>query len=456
MRPRPRLSPTPIPTLLALAWAVVFACPAVALPPDYEVEQVKQSLNFPVALRFDSGGRLFYLERTTGQIKVFNHIDDPAPITWASVPVNANDERGLLGLALHPSFPDSPFVYVYHTNPSPLVNRVVRFTQVNGLGTNPIVFFDGLPAGSTWHHGGRLAFGPDRNLYVTYGEQNEEAAAQDIGDRRGKILRLGPGGKPAVTNPFGANNPVYSFGVRNPFGLCFDPRDGIGYFTENGYDCDDEVNRLAIGSNYGWGHPNEFCGGFPPGTYPPITTYTPCIAPTGCAVYRGDGYAGRYDGDLFFGSWIEGNVRRIRFFPGAPDVADTAEVFAQFEEPVLDVTVGPDQLLWVSTLNGVWRIVPPFASPVSVENPVVPSRLSASPNPFTRGVSFHLPAGPFVQADVVDLAGRSIRAWHAAGGSLLTWDGRNWDGNEVPAGIYFLRVSSAEGTFTKRLVKIGR
>lgn len=455
MRTTPRLTSTLLPTLLALLWAAVFACPARALPPGYEIEQSKPSLNFPVALRFASDGRLFYIERATGQIKVFNHINDPAPVAWGSVSVSSAGERGLLGLALHPDFPDSPFVYVYHTNPNPLVNQIVRFREDNGVGTNPIVFYDGLAAGSDYHHGGRLAFGPDRNLYVTYGEQTEPSAAQDINDKRGKVLRLGRGGLPAVGNPFGSSNPVYAYGVRNPFGICFDPRDGIGYFTENGLDCDDEVNRLAIGVNYGWG-PSDFCDGQPGGTYPAMTRFTPTIAPTGCVLYRGDGYAGRYDGDLFFGSYNEGNIRRIRFFPGAPDVVDTLEVFAQFEEPILDVTVGPDELLWVSTPTSIWRIVPPFANPVSVDTPVAPPRLTASPNPFTRGVSFHLPAGAFVEADVVDLAGRSVRAWHAPGGSLLTWDGRNWDGTEVPAGIYFLRVSSAEGTFTKRLVKIGR
>jgi glucose/arabinose dehydrogenase len=432
---------------------MTLARPASALPPDYEIERVKPSLGFPVAARFAPDGRCFYIERGTGQIRVFNAIGDPVAVNWASVPVNISDERGLLGLALHPDFPDSPFVYVYHTNPSPLVNRIVRFSDVGGLGTDPLLFYDGLPAAAQYHHGGRLAFGPDRNLYVTYGEQTEPATAQDIDDRRGKILRLGLGGKPAFGNPFGPSNPAYAYGVRNPFGICFDPRDGIGYFTENGPDCDDEVNRLAIGVNYGWG-PDDFCDGQPAPSYPAIARFTPTIAPTGCVLYRGDGYGGRFDGDFFFGSYNEGNIRRIRFVAGTVDVVDTLEIFAQFDEPILDVTVGPDELLWVSTFTSLWRIRPPFVT--SVDGPAAPARLTASPNPFVRGVSFRLPAGAFVDADVLDITGRSLRAWHAAGGSSLTWDGRDWSGAEVPAGVYFLRVRGDAGSLTKRLVKIGR
>jgi quinoprotein glucose dehydrogenase len=443
-------SPVLLLTILSLVPAFAFARPALALPPGYTLEPVLTGVDFPVALRFAPDGRLFYLERATGRVMTYRS----ALLTvWATVPVATAGERGLLGLAIHPDFPESAYVYVYHTNPSPLVNRVERIEHA-GVGTNPIVFFDGLPAAADFHHGGRLAFGPDRMLYVTFGEQTEADQAQDVNDLRGKIFRLGPGGRPAPGNPFGPDNPAAAYGVRNPFGLCFDPRDGYGYFTENGPECDDEVNFLTLGANYGWST-SDFCGSQPANTYPAITSFTPTIAPTGCCLYRGSGYYGRFDGNLFFGSYNEGNLRRMTFVPGTPDVADTLEVFEQFAEPVLDVTTGSDGLLWVATATTIWRIRPPVVA--SVDGPFPASELHVAPNPFVRGVAFDLPAGEsFERVEILDLAGRQVRAWSAGTSGRLLWDGRDADGGVVSAGVYFLRLTGARGTLSRRLVKLAR
>src|SRR4029453_11515636 len=137
---------------------------------------------------------------------------------------------------------------------------------------------------------------PDRMLYVTHGEQTEPDDAQETNNLNGKILRLTPGGRPAPDNPYGPTNPGVLKGVRNPFGICFDPVDGAGYFTENGPDCDDEVNLLVPGANYGWST-SDFCGSQPVGTYPALKSFSPTIAPTGCWVYRGTSYTPSLDGN---------------------------------------------------------------------------------------------------------------------------------------------------------------
>jgi hypothetical protein len=112
-------------------------------------------------------------------------------------------------------------------------------------------------------------------------------------------------------------------------------------FTENGPDCDDEVNLIVLGANYGWGTA-DFCGGQPSGSYPAIKTFTPTIAPTGCNVYRGTRYTPALDGDLFFGSYNYGVLEHIKFVPGTVDQIALYEEFATFPEPLLDVTTGTD------------------------------------------------------------------------------------------------------------------
>jgi glucose/arabinose dehydrogenase len=433
--------------------ALLTASPARALPPGYALEAVRTGLPNPIGqIRFSPDGRLFYLETKTGRVMV-----SAAPFqtssVWATLAIDTFGERGLLGMAFHPSFADSHYIYFYHTNPNPLVNRVDRLRDQVNVGVNPVVFYDGLPAGAEFHHGGRLGFGPDRMLYITFGEQTEPDDAQDPNNVRGKILRIGPGGKPAPGNPYGASNPAVLKGVRNPFGLTFDPRDGTGYFTENGPDCDDEVNILTFGANYGWSSTDP-CGSQPAGTFPALASFTPTIAPTGCCLYRGTRYTPSLDGNLFFGSYNDGTLYRVVFVPGTVDQVALVEVFADLGESVLDVTTGADGLLWVATATKIWRILPPGVA--SVELPVARASLAAAPNPFTRGVALTLSGTEsYDRLDVIDLAGRRVRSI-VAGAATLFWDGRDEDGREAPAGVYLVRTRGTGTTLTRRVVKVGR
>ena len=116
----------------------------------------------------------------------------------------------------------------------------------------PETLLDGISAVAGYHNGGDLAFGADGSLFVALGEAHEPDRAQDETDIGGKIARLD--GRRAVPpdNPFGPDNPVWSIGHRNSFGLCVDPATGTLWETENGPDVDDEVNVIEPGGNYGW------------------------------------------------------------------------------------------------------------------------------------------------------------------------------------------------------------
>src|SRR5262249_43254848 len=105
---------------------------ALAMPPGYTISPVHTGLSSPTCLRFAPDGRLFFTELTTGRIMVYPTGTSPTASVWATVPVNVVGEQGLLSLAFHWDFPDSPYVFVDHTNPSPLVNRVARLTESGG------------------------------------------------------------------------------------------------------------------------------------------------------------------------------------------------------------------------------------------------------------------------------------------------------------------------------------
>lgn len=168
--------------------------------------------------------------------------------------VEHRGEGGLMGLVLHPDFDRNHFVYLYLTTRSgnALINRVERYTLQNDTLANKRTIVAAIP-GAQVHDGGRMAFGPDKKLYITTGDASIPQSAQDTSSLAGKILRLNDDGTVPTTNPFG--NAVYSYGHRNPQGIAWDDK-GQLWATEHGpsgaqtgYD---ELNKITRGGNYGW------------------------------------------------------------------------------------------------------------------------------------------------------------------------------------------------------------
>ncbi|WP_055696001.1 PQQ-dependent sugar dehydrogenase [Streptomyces prasinopilosus] len=166
--------------------------------------------------------------------------------------VSPAGEGGLLGIALSPEYASDRMVYAYFTSASD--NRVVRMLydekkpEGERLGA-PDTVFRGIPKGVV-HNGGRIAFGPDRMLYVGTGESGDTGLSQDEKSLGGKILRLTPEGEPAPGNPL-PDSAVYSLGHRNVQGLAWDSRQRL-FASEFGQNTWDELNAIEPGANYGW------------------------------------------------------------------------------------------------------------------------------------------------------------------------------------------------------------
>lgn len=229
-----------------------------ALPPNFDVETVVVSgVSYLTTMAFLDHNDFFVLEKVSGNVKRVQ-LPGPTITTVLTVSVDTSGESGMLGIALHPEFASNSWVFLCYTNRTPREHWIVRFTWDGTALADPIVIAS-FPT-SAWHHnGGIILFGPDRKLYAVIGDQNNNS--QTLNDSgaaivtRGVILRLNDDGTTPADNPLAATpgwERYYAYGIRNSFGLAFDPLSGMLWDTENGDSTYDEVNPVARGMNSGW------------------------------------------------------------------------------------------------------------------------------------------------------------------------------------------------------------
>lgn len=347
--------------------ATVMATVAVpALPAHAAItsQPVIAGLGFPAAFTFAPDGRIFYGERFSGEIHTFDPSTSADSLFFTVPNVLTTGEQGLVGLALHPGYPSSPYVYAYATRDvsGSARNQILRITDSGGTGSGMKVIRS-LAAG-THHNGGPIEFGPDGMLYVVVGERGNAANAQNLDNNLGKVLRMTPSGAAPADNPF-AGKFIWAYGIRNSFGLGFDPLTGRMWETDNGPECNDELNRIRKAGNYGWG-PSETCATPPdppantnqdgPNPILPQRWYTPTIAPTGLAFCSECGLGSLSEGRLFFGAWNTGQIRRVTLGPNRWSAVSQGVVYTH-PSGILSIEVGPDGALYFSDSTSVRKLV---------------------------------------------------------------------------------------------------
>jgi aldose sugar dehydrogenase len=350
--PRRRLTIS-IVALLAAGFMASFASPVDAVPKGTKVVTYKDGLAFPVDMAWVRGSNKIFFTEKGGNIRVMvgkKLLGTPCK----RLDVNSAGERGALGIVLHPQFESNHYLYVFYTKASPLEHRVTRFTVRKNRCKSAKHIVTGLNASSSgYHNGGQLEFAGGK-LFVTTGEAHSPSLAQDTGNRLGKVLRYNPGGGIPNDNPFGNDNPVWSYGHRNPFGLARKPGSKRLYSTENGPSCDDELNLIKKGRNYGWGS-GYSCGTNGVGSNPkgPLRRWSSVIVPTDPWWYKGD--LRRLNGSLYVGDF-GGRLHRIGFTNNGKKL-DFDRVIHSAPNGITDVSIGPGGKLYFLTTQAIYRIV---------------------------------------------------------------------------------------------------
>ena len=242
---------------------------------NLKISKIADGLNTPTTMAFIGNDAILVLEKDTGIVKrIVNGNVISKPILDLNV---ANSvERCLCGIAMSKDG-STQYVFLYYTEiegpdggdkkgVEPVGNRVYRYELSGDSLSNPLLLMD-LPATpGPRHNGGDITIGPDNNLYVTIGdvdgsfkESSTETKAQNYEDGvepdgRGGILRMTQDGQP-TEGILGDEIPLrvyYAYGIRNIFGIDFDPISGNLWNTENGPGNGDEINLVFPGFNSGW------------------------------------------------------------------------------------------------------------------------------------------------------------------------------------------------------------
>ena len=417
--------------LLSGATTVWAATPPLGFPlddPNLQVQIVVSGLEAPTTMAFIGPGDILVLQKNDGKVRrVLNGVLQPGAVL--DVAVSNASERGLLGIAVHPDFPAAPFVYLYYTESNtgqdtstgdtPLGNRIYRYEWTGSALVAPTLIAD-FPASLDHHIGGILTFGPDGKLYVVVGDLNRDGQLQNVPsgpapDDTSVILRLNDDGTTPSDNPFFAQGgnlaKYYAYGVRNSFGLAFDPVTGKLWDTENGPTDYDEVNLVAPGFNSGWEQLMGPDARDPQGTADlfqaagsqysdPEFSWLDPVAPTAIAFLHSTALGPQYEHDAFVADFnygvlyhFEPNAARDGFVMPSQDlsdlVADTeaereAMLFGTGFNGLTDLKVGPDGLLYmVSILQGAIFVVSQAPSFTVAADLAVVS--TASPDPVIVG-----------------------------------------------------------------------
>jgi glucose/arabinose dehydrogenase len=337
--------------LLIGALAVTCAL-ATTMPEGYRIEPVARGLDDPSALAAAPDGRIFILERLTGEVLVFEN-GELASTPLLQLDVAQGEQEGLLGIALDPDFGANGHMYLYYTQASPKTHRVVRYTVSGGQASDPFVVVDDLGSATSGRdNGGGMAFGGDGMLYVGVGVFENDAAAQDLGYLGGKILRVEPDGDVPADNPYAGEpypyNLIWADGVRDPRGIAAHADVGTLYgvdlYAEDGT-CD-ELNVLRSGDTYGWDAVACEAGAYTG----PVDTFSPQIDASGVVSYVGDRYPDATD-DVFVSGAVASGVQMVLDRMTGADL-DQLESSQDLYDPAEDVC--PTQLTAITQGADGW------------------------------------------------------------------------------------------------------
>ena len=298
---------------------------------NLKVETVATGLALPTTMAFIGPNDILVLEKNKGTVqRIVNGQMSAEPLL--RVNVSSEVERGMLGIATsQDNQTGKSNVFLYYTESEggePVASRLYGYELTNEKLVNPVLLLD-LPAvPGPRHNAGNIMIGPDNNLYVSVGDLDGHiTSAQNVKGASGldgssailKITQDGQAVGQGMLGESGISKKYYAYGLRNSFGMDFDPVTGKLWDTENGASYGDEINFIEPGFNSGWLQvqgmaPDNFniedLENFQgKGNYSdPEFVWTDTVGPTAIKFFGSDGLGNQYKNDIFVSDITQGNI----------------------------------------------------------------------------------------------------------------------------------------------------
>jgi aldose sugar dehydrogenase len=366
---------------------------------NLKVETVATGLALPTTMAFIGPNDILVLEKIKGTVqRIINGQMLAEPLL--RVNVSSEVERGMLGIATsQDNQTGKSNVFLYYTESEggePVASRLYRYELTNEKLVNPVLLLD-LPAvPGPRHNAGNIMIGPDNNLYVSVGDLDGHITlAQNVKGASGldgssAILKITQDGKAVgqgMLGESGISKKYYAYGLRNSFGMDFDPVTGKLWDTENGASYGDEINFIEPGFNSGWlqvqgmapeNFNTEDLENFQgKGNYSdPEFVWTDTVGPTAIKFFGSDRLGNQYKNDIFVSDITQGNIYHFDLTGNRTNLildgllADKMSnnstenrdiIFGEGFGGISDLEAGPyDGYLYVVSLGhgNIYRIVP--------------------------------------------------------------------------------------------------
>ena len=359
--------------LLALAVTSLLALTPPAMAErselgELQLTEVAAGLEHPWALAFLPEGQGYLISERPGRLRLLDAQGRLHPPLGGVPAVFARGQGGLLDIALSPGFATDRLVYLSYAEADDegqragtAVGRGRLKEDLSALEGFRVIFRQLPKLSEGIHFGSRMAFGADGQLYVSLGENNQRATAQQLDKLQGKLVRLQPGGGVPADNPFlgreGVRPEIWSYGHRNPQGLALNPWSGQLWLHEHGPRGGDEINIPRAGRNYGWPKAThginysflpipEAEGATVAGTEPPHHVWEKSPAISGMAFYSAERFPA-WQHSLFIGALAGQALIRLQL--QGDQVVHEERLLQDRGWRIRDVRQGPDGFLYLLT-----------------------------------------------------------------------------------------------------------